>query len=501
MSKDAPDGIDGLKRLAQDMRRPLKNLIVLDSDNDPFTAERRSRRICAEWIANLYAEFEIRPGSHVRRIFYMLVSQAEPILLPSGKPFENTLECWDDLCTAVRDARYLGLIPASSIVDRRNPEPAINFAASQEYPAEIDISEGGIHKSTFGQYFAPSLTLPELGLTRPFVAQRYHVEIWCEKSTMNDVLLPLGRRYGINIVTGVGEMSATACENLVNRARESECPVRILYVSDFDPAGRSMPVAAARKIEFFARETDLDIQVNPVVLTPEQCVEYRLPRTPIKRSELRAAKFEARFGAGATELDALEALHPGTLLEILIEQIERYIDVDLDHNVRQVADEAERDLSARTANVHLRHANEINALSQTRAEIEAVAERALETARAQIAAMERGFAEQARPVLEAIRADLEAERTDPEEYNWPDCAEGDEIADPLFDSTRSYLDQVDRYRKHQGKPEETTLWHLRRFNLICEECGKQFTAARQTATVCSRKCTHARFRRRKREHR
>jgi hypothetical protein len=112
--------------------------------------------------------------------------------MPSGQPFENTLECWQFLCAAVRDARYLWLIPAGSIVDRRNPEPTIYLSRNWEYPATIGVSEAGIHKSTFGEYSGPSITLPKLRLTSPSVAQRYHVEIWCEKSTMNDVLMPLG---------------------------------------------------------------------------------------------------------------------------------------------------------------------------------------------------------------------------------------------------------------------------------------------------------------------
>jgi hypothetical protein len=58
-----------------------------------------------------------------------------------------------------------------------------------------------------------------------------------------------------------------------------------------------MPVAVARKIEFelYRRELlDLDIQVRPIVLTHEQCVEYQLPRIPLKETERRAEAFETR---------------------------------------------------------------------------------------------------------------------------------------------------------------------------------------------------------------
>jgi predicted nucleic acid-binding Zn-ribbon protein len=39
--------------------------------------------------------------------------------------------------------------------------------------------------------------------------QPYHVEVWCEKSTMNDELLPLCERWGVNLINGVGFMSIT----------------------------------------------------------------------------------------------------------------------------------------------------------------------------------------------------------------------------------------------------------------------------------------------------
>jgi len=85
-----------------------------------------------------------------------------------------------------------------------------------------------------------------------------------------------------------------------------------------------MPVAAARKIEWLVQETGLDIQLHPILPTKEQCVEHRLPRTPIKETEVRAAKFDERHGEGATELDALEALRPGVFRQTVQEAIDLF---------------------------------------------------------------------------------------------------------------------------------------------------------------------------------
>src|SRR5262249_42167557 len=130
------------------------------------------------------------------------------------------------------------------------------------------------------------LDLPTLCLIQPKILQRYHIEIWCEKTTSNDILEPLAEQYGCNLITGSGEISLTQCEKLVERAKESGLPVIILYISDFDPGGMSMPVAVARKIEFILRRDglDLDIQLRPIALTCEQCLDYELPRTPIKET-------------------------------------------------------------------------------------------------------------------------------------------------------------------------------------------------------------------------
>jgi hypothetical protein len=42
----------------------------------------------------------------------------------------------------VRDARYLGMLPPLSIVDRRNPDAAIYLATDEDSSPEIQFGEG-----------------------------------------------------------------------------------------------------------------------------------------------------------------------------------------------------------------------------------------------------------------------------------------------------------------------------------------------------------------------
>ena len=72
------------------------------------------------------------------------------------------------------------------------------------------------------------------------------------------------------------------------------------------------------------------------LLTEDQCRRYRLPRTPIKETERRKSRFEQRFGVGATERDALEALHPGEMRQFVDTEISRYIDPTLASRVHEV---------------------------------------------------------------------------------------------------------------------------------------------------------------------
>ena len=99
-----------LKALAKSLKRPLSSVFVLGHNNDPFIADVPARRVMAEWFAELWERFELKAGVHDRRVHYILISQATPVLLPDGRPYENTEIHAEKLIYAARDARYLGQI-------------------------------------------------------------------------------------------------------------------------------------------------------------------------------------------------------------------------------------------------------------------------------------------------------------------------------------------------------------------------------------------------------
>ena len=334
-----PSTYEELLQLAKGCGRGVTKLFALAPANDPFRADHPTSRRQGEWFAQVWQETGSGPGTHLRRLHYRLISGVAPLPRLNGKPYENTEECWIELSQVSKAARYLNLVPASHVIDRRNSPPKL-FLQHPE-PLGYRILPAGL-PMVAGDLPKPLVIVDP----PPTVVQRYHLEIICEKSTVDDILVPLAAHYGLNLTSSTGEVSITQCNDLVRRAQRSDRPVRILYLSDFDPAGLSMPVAAARKIEFFLQRyaPELDVTLQPIALTHAQCIEFQLPRTPIKESERRAAAFEHRFGEGATELDALEALHPGALRRTVEDEVERFHDATLGERVEQAVRAEQREL-------------------------------------------------------------------------------------------------------------------------------------------------------------
>jgi hypothetical protein len=428
---------DGIRKLSKELRRPIKTLIALSANNDPFYLVPR-RRKAARWFGKIWERLDLGDGNHVRRIHYVIISQRKPLLNVYRTVYTNTTSNWLQLVTACRDARLLNLVPVTAFVDRRNDEPIIYLPNNPEQAwlgtmyREPNVEMASIEMPR----------LPMLYLRPPTILQRYHVEIWCEKTTVNDVLEPIAQRLGCNLITGSGELSLTACELVVERAIASGRPVRIVYVTDFDPAGRmSMPVAVARKIEHRLRRDrlDLDIQLRPIALTLEQCRQFELPRTPIKASDKRATEWERRFGEGATELDALEALHPGELQRIVETEISRYHDFDLTSEIAATAADINAELERLNRRARARRRAQIK---QLRSEWDQIAKEH----QRQIAQWREGAEDVWHDIANELRAGA------PDQIDWPEPAEGDEDDDPLFDSKRDYVEQMDRYKEFQDRP-------------------------------------------------
>ena len=334
-----------LKVLSREVGADIRDLICMSMDNDPFYIGTPRHVAMAEWFLARWQErgFLGRGGVHLRRAHYQLVDNVER---HDGKPYENNTTNWQYLINASRFARILGYVNPEDIIDRRNPEPYIYIFRpdeEQEKGFEPEIPELALPSpdtelvSVLDETIVHP-TLKPTGYEYDAFFQPYHVEVWVEKSTMNDILVPLCQSVGVNLVTGVGYMSITAIVALLRRIHRIRKPARVLYVSDFDRAGKAMPKQVSRQAEYWQATyaPDADIRLQPIVLTQAQIDRYNL-------APLNIAEDEGDEPTGdVVELDALEGKVPGKLAEIVGDAINRFRDEELDDKFTKAKDGAQK---------------------------------------------------------------------------------------------------------------------------------------------------------------
>ena len=423
-----------IKELAKETKGiTTLDLIVLDRSNDPFYIGTETQRVWARWFADIWQQYG-KWGDHLRRLHYRIEHKGIKLPIPvnrEGKVYDTYINhkgCWEQFEKSAKFARYLGLVDPDSFVDRRNPEPKI-FTTRNEYSFEPGCFVAD------GDWGLPSLPdlpdrLPDFnGLVATGyegIDQDYLVEVWCEKTTMNDVLIPICERYGVNLVTASGHPTITAVRELLKRANK---PTRILYISDHDHAGIKIVLAVARKLEFY--DQGLDIKLEPIALTTEQVSEYNLPREPSAEMD-------------KTELDALEALYPGELGKIVTREIERYIDINLER--KSTSEKAKfqdhlDDVLQETLTNYEQESSEMDRDYMTFLEDY---KQAIEPLRERMAEILDRYGE----LDDDVRDDLENIDIDLSEFPLPAPDIGGDPDSLLYDSSRDYLDQLESYKKY-----------------------------------------------------
>jgi hypothetical protein len=240
-----------IKALKQELHRNIKELLVLAPINDPFYAGSPASREEAEWFLSLWQHFGFNHGVHLQRIHYRLVSVDVPYKKADGLLYENTEACWDYLSTAGKYVRYLGFVDTDAFEDHLNPAPHLYMAP------EEDRQPIGAEVGWFGQWQLPfirsdlrallQLSIPELdeihGYDYHAVDQPHLVEVWVEKSTQNDVLMPICNRWAVNLVTSIGFQSMTGAINHLKRVRALGKPSRISISATSIPRAMACPLA------------------------------------------------------------------------------------------------------------------------------------------------------------------------------------------------------------------------------------------------------------------
>jgi hypothetical protein len=118
-------------------------------------------------------------------------------------------------------------------------------------------------------------------------------------------------------------------------------PAVVIYFADFDPSGWQMPISVSRKLQALKtqRYPDIEVEVHRAAVTLQQAEDYDLPSTPLKETEKRGTRWKQATGREQTELDALIALHPGTLQQIAREAVAPFYDATLTERCQQALDD------------------------------------------------------------------------------------------------------------------------------------------------------------------
>lgn len=454
-------GYEEIKEYAKANDTSVTDLIALARKNDPFYFGTEGNREKAKWARKYWKEMGSPSGVHPRRIHYYIVSLDNPTRY-DGAPYKNIKKDWNHLTECLKAARYLGEIPFGAITDARNPEVRLYHSPGSDkkynswpvYPEDdLEIGKPHLGYTTLENLIdlkVSSLVNEQLKNTEYSSTGRqpYLCEIWVEKTTMTDVLEPVAAKYSANLQEAKGESSIRMAFNLVNRLRTLKDkgfkkPVRVFYISDFDPHGLNMPKSMARHLEFFIRKIldfDVDLKVKALALTESQCKKYKLPRTPIS-DERMIGDWKDKFGEGRTELDALEVQQPGLLKRIVEEALKEYYDPEMDKKVRQAEQEMREEIE-----------------EEIRGEFEEKEEE-LKEAREDLAQALKGIKKEVenwegknRELIEKYRDLFEVNPDlDDIEFKEPDAdVNPKEGSEWFFDSNFDYFDQLKKYKERWG---------------------------------------------------
>ena len=119
---------------------------------------------------------------------------------------------------------------------------------------------------------------------------------------------------------------------------------------------------------------------------------------------------------------------------------DRFFDHELNDRVEDAKEKLQADLKAIRDSVIARHEDEIAELRRAHREIRRIFDQRIKP-----------HGERVSSLLKRIVNELDSHAPDLDDYPIPGAEEGQEIGEPLFDSSRNYFTQLAVYKKFQGR--------------------------------------------------
>lgn len=152
--------------------------------------------------------------------------------------------------------------------------------------------------------------------------QPEHVEIWCEKDALTNIINPVCSDYGVSFSALRGFDSESFIYDSAIDLKRMGKPSHVYYFGDHDPSGWWI----ARNLGPSLRGFGAPVSVHHVAVTPRQVASWQLPTRTAKRTDKRLPGFIAYFGSDqCTEVDAIA---PDTLRMLVKRCIMQHIDVE-----------------------------------------------------------------------------------------------------------------------------------------------------------------------------
>jgi hypothetical protein len=235
----------------------------------------------------------------LRQLYYQLVSR---VAIP------NTLRSYSSLGDLVSKGRLAGLIDWEMIENRvRVPRSNTHWRDEAQI---LQAAADGFYLSRWE-------------------GQANHVELWCEKDAVSNILEPVCRELDVLFLANRGYGSQTALYDAAKRfamAMKAGKECWLLYFGDHDPLGLDMSRDIEYRLSLFHEGAPgLPMRVKRVALTMAQVEEYGPPENPAKQEDSRYRAYAEQFGESSWELDALE---PGVLAELARTEICDLLDPD-----------------------------------------------------------------------------------------------------------------------------------------------------------------------------
>jgi hypothetical protein len=182
-------------------------------------------------------------------------------------------------------AREQGIVPWDWIVDEtREPERIATWRNLADYGETI----ARCYRKDF------------------WLLQPERVEVWSEKGTVRGVLAPIFNEFSVTFSVKHGFDSATSVNGVADQTAESERPLIVFYVGDWDPSGLCMSERdLPRRLVRYGANVDL----RRIALTLVDITCGELPSFPVdtKLKDPRYRWFVENYGGECWELDALPA--------------------------------------------------------------------------------------------------------------------------------------------------------------------------------------------------